>query len=141
MPSRPARRKKRLQALSREERVMIFYEAVHRMPAFLDELISCFGAERLACVARELTKQFETITRLPLEQLKGYLIDHQDQMRGEFVVLVEGRQSDLEDGIISADRVLDCLVDELSPSKAAAIAAKITGIKKKILYEKALQKK
>jgi len=141
LPARPARRKKRLQSLSEETRVMIFYEAVHRMPQFLDELIASLGGYRLACVARELTKQFETITRLPLVELKAYFGLHPDQLRGEFVVLVEGQKSSLEKevAVVSSDVVLRCLLGEMSPSKAAAMAAKITGEKKNKLYAKAIQ--
>lgn len=140
LPARSARRIKRLQALSSETRLMIFYEAVHRVPDFLRELHTHFGGNRKACVARELTKQFETIRRLPLSDLTSYYDEHPDELRGEFVVLVEGAVADDSGTAVSADHVLHCLLQEVSPSKAASIAAKITGMRKSELYKKALTK-
>jgi len=46
-----------------ETRTLVFFEAPHRIVETLDDLVSEFGGERRAVVARELTKTHETIYR------------------------------------------------------------------------------
>ena len=139
LPARPARRQKRLEQLLIEARTMVFYEAVHRMPAFLQELVATFGKDRLATVARELTKKFETVVRATLVELSIYFTEHPDQLRGEFVVLVSGTEEQRLHPVLSPKVVLQHLLAELPPSKAAAVAAKLLGESKKTLYALALE--
>ncbi len=139
LPARPARRQKRLTQLATETRTMIFYEAVHRMPLFLQELAAAFGAERVATVARELTKHFETITRASVVDLQQYFENHADQLRGEFVVLVAGAAAQSEAPPLEPRTLLKHLLTELPPAKAAAIAAKLLDQNKKSLYALAME--
>ena len=118
---------------------MIFYEAVHRMPLFLQELAAAFGAERVATVARELTKHFETITRASVVDLQQYFENHADQLRGEFVVLVAGAAAQSEAPPLEPRTLLKHLLTELPPAKAAAIAAKLLDQNKKSLYALAME--
>ena len=61
LPEKPLARRKRLNALMDEGRTMIFYESPHRIQSFLDDAAAILGGQRHACIARELTKKFETI--------------------------------------------------------------------------------
>ncbi len=144
LPARPGRRKKRLQTLLTETRAMVFYEAVHRMSDFLAELIAVFGADRQATVARELTKAYESIQTKSLSELQQHFQTHQDQLRGEFVVVVAGA-ADAHSGdaiALSLAEYLQLLMkDSLPPSKAASQAAKLTSKKKAELYQLALNLK
>lgn len=84
-------RQTRLNALSEEERTMIFYEAPHRLLKTLDELTAIFGGERAASVSRELTKMYEETVRGTLEEIKSHFGNN--PLKGEFVICVAGRDS------------------------------------------------
>jgi 16S rRNA (cytidine1402-2'-O)-methyltransferase len=132
--SAPARRKA-LQALELPWPV-ILYEAPHRIAATLEDLRAHFGEQREVLIARELTKKFEEVARLPLGQAAGWLAG-QHRQQGEFVlVLAPGKAEPT--ATIDADRVLAILLEGLPPSEAAKLAARITGAPRNELYRKAL---
>jgi len=58
LPARGGPRRQRLEALSSEERTLVFYEAPHRLVALLEDLLAVLG-DRPLQVARELTKRHE----------------------------------------------------------------------------------
>ncbi len=136
LPAKTQARQLRLQLLLRERRTLVFYEAPHRLFETLRDMVLVFGDERVAVLARELTKLHETIRRAPLRELCEWAVaNHQD--RGECVLVVHG--DDSEQAIdAEAERVLRVLLEELSVKQAAALAAKITGLKKNDLYQQAL---
>jgi len=140
LPSRQTARKARLQALRSEQRTLIFYEASHRILDCLKDMLVGFGVERRAVLARELTKQFETIRDGTLQDLVRWISDDPNQQKGEFVVLVEGEQAAEAHAVdAEAERVLNALLDELPIKTAAKLAARITGVNKRALYDRALQ--
>lgn len=53
-----------------------------------------------------------------------------NRRKGEFVLLIEGAQTQMDKTDTEAKRILSILLDQLPPSSAAALAAKITGTKK-----------
>ncbi|MFT3928685.1 MAG: 16S rRNA (cytidine(1402)-2'-O)-methyltransferase [Spongiibacteraceae bacterium] len=136
LPAKSQARQQRLTELLRERRTLVFYEAPHRLFDMLNDLALIFGDERVAVLARELTKLHETIHRAPLRELCAWAIAH-EQDRGECVVVVHG--DDSEQAIdAEAERILRVLLEELSVKQASALAAKITGLKKNDLYQQAL---
>ena len=102
-----------------------------------------FGADRPAVLARELTKTFETIKDLPLQELHDWIAADANQQRGECVLLIAGYQEPAEalEVSLEAQRVLMLLMAELPPKRAAALAADITGARKNALYQWALDNK
>jgi 16S rRNA (cytidine1402-2'-O)-methyltransferase len=82
-------RKTRIEALMEEQRTMIFYESPHRLMKTLEQLKEAFGAERMACVSRELTKLFEENERGSLEELISYY--QENPIKGEIVLTVAGK--------------------------------------------------
>jgi len=84
LPRREGPRDERLAALKRERRTLVFYEAVHRIPATLAALVGAFGGERRAALARELTKIHEQIVVGTLTELHARL-DGEIPLLGEFV--------------------------------------------------------
>ncbi len=70
----------------------VFYESVHRIEKTLDSLVAVLSPTRNIVVARELTKLHEEVVRGGAEEIKDYFILHKDHLRGEFVVVVEGRK-------------------------------------------------
>ncbi|MFW1677558.1 16S rRNA (cytidine(1402)-2'-O)-methyltransferase [Pontibacter sp. JAM-7] len=141
LPAKSSARKQYLQNLAAEPRTLVFYESPHRILASLQDMRQVFGGERVVAVARELTKTYETIRADQLTELIAWMEADSNQQRGEFVVLVQGvaKEKSPEADQRSIE-VLDILLAELPVSQAAALAAKLTGIKKKTLYQLALEK-
>ncbi len=142
LPARSSARRQRLQAVVEEPRTLIFYEAPHRLLECLADLRELFGVERPAVLGRELTKTFETIKGAPLGELHDWVATDSNQQRGECVLLVEGWQAPHGEDTLSAEalRVLDLLLGELPLKRAAALAAEITGVRKNLLYQAALER-
>lgn len=136
LPTKSGPRQARLQALREEMRTMIFYESPHRIETVLQQMCDCFGTERQAVIARELTKTFETIHGDSLEELSVWVAADSNQRRGEFVLLVQGATGRVSGSEVDADvrRMLEILAAELPFRQAAGLAAKITGEKKNRLY-------
>lgn len=143
LPAKTAGRRGRLEQLKEEQRTLIFYEAPHRILECLRDLEAVFGAERSAVLGRELTKTFETLKGLPLAELRAWVEADGNQQRGECVLVVGGWQAPQGDDAVDshARRVLELLLDELPVKRAAALAAEITGVRKNLLYQVALDLK
>ena len=142
LPAKSGQRRNVLETLRREERTMIFYEAPHRILESLADMAEVFGETRAAAIARELTKTFETIESGSLAHLRQFVADDSNQRRGEIVVLVCGHEPPRDQGLNpEAERVMEILLQDLSVKQASELAARITGLKKKTLYQWALSHK
>jgi 16S rRNA (cytidine1402-2'-O)-methyltransferase len=139
MPSKASARQKRLLELQCEPGILVFYEAPHRIIESLQDMNDLYGSEREAVVARELTKQFETIKRASLGKLLEWVKSDANQQKGEFVILVSPSQLNKDD--TEALKVLEILLEELPVKQASSLAAKITGKSKSWLYGQALSQK
>ncbi len=128
-------RRRQLEALKEEPSTMIFYEAPHRIEATLKAMTEIMGGEREACLARELTKTFETIRRDTLAALLGFVADDNNQRKGEIVLVLAGNTETVSEFDATTRALLERLADELPAKKAAAVIADVTGLRKKVLYE------
>ncbi len=136
LPAKRGTRRNALEALRREHRTLAFYEAPHRLLECLEDLAEIFGPDRLAVLARELTKTFETVRRASLGELAAFVRDDPDQQRGEAVLLVQGAPALEGEGLEEETRrVAELLAGELPVKQAAALAAKLTGAKKNRIYD------
>ncbi len=141
LPVRTSARRRHLQALSTEQRTLIFYESPRRILAAVAALAEEFGAERPAVLARELTKIHETVIGGSLAELQVWLEEHDEQRRGEFVIVVGGAapaEQDDETASVSTRDLLRVLVEELSVKQAVSVAARLTGGKRNALYQQAI---
>ena len=138
LPAKSAARRERLQALAGEERTLVFLEASHRVAETLADLAAAFGGDRPAVVARELTKRFEEVQSDTLDGLTVWLAADPVRSKGEFVLLTQGAAPAGEADTPEIRRLLTVLLAELPTSRAVAVAAKYTGLRKKPLYELAL---
>jgi 16S rRNA (cytidine1402-2'-O)-methyltransferase len=136
-PRRPGERARALAALSDERRTLVFFEAPHRLAAFLTALGDAFGAERRAAVCRELTKTYEEVRRDTLGALATWAAA--GEVRGEIVVVVAG--ASVPTGAAAADLVVRVLARTDAGERlkdAVAAVADETGAAKRELYQAAL---
>ncbi|MFO7640871.1 MAG: 16S rRNA (cytidine(1402)-2'-O)-methyltransferase [Candidatus Competibacteraceae bacterium] len=138
LPAKTNARRVRLQALAAEERTLVFFEASHRIADTLADLATIFGVERPVVVARELTKRFEEIHGATLGELTAWLAADPNRSRGEFVLVAQGAPAASVVDTPENRRLLMALSVELPPSRAVAVAARLTGLRKKSLYDLAL---
>jgi 16S rRNA (cytidine1402-2'-O)-methyltransferase len=137
LPARAAARRQRLAELAAEARTLVLYEAPHRIAECLADLAAACGPGRRACVARELTKKFETFYRGTLGELAARAGSDADMARGESVVIVEGAPP-AQPGAAELDNMLAVLLRHLPPSAAAAAAASLAGVRRADAYARAL---
>ena len=136
-PAKAEARRKHLQVLADAGRTMVFYEAPHRIKAFLDDASSIFGAHRKATVARELTKKFETIRHGTLGGLIEWMNDDPDRCRGEFVVVIAGAGAG-KTGKSELTAMLEILLKSLTLKQSVRIAAELTGGSRNEIYDLAV---
>lgn len=139
LPAKAAARRKALESLDLPWPV-ILYEAPHRVLETARDLLAQLGGEREVVIARELTKKFEEVARMPLSGAPAWLEAHAHRQQGEFV-LVLGPGPAKEGDAAQAERVLDVLLESLPASEAARLAARITGAPRNALYKLALARK
>jgi len=138
LPATPTARRKALEQLDLPYPV-VFYEAPHRVAEMLADLEAGFGSEREIVIARELTKKFEEVARMKLGEAQAWLGAAPERVQGEFaLVLAAGEPRPAAHA--DAERTLDALLEAMAPSEAARLAAKITGLPRRVLYRKALER-
>ena len=141
LPAKQVARCAFLQTIASDSRTLIFYEAPHRILETLQDMARVFGAEREVVMARELTKTFETIKGDKVAALAEWVAADTNQQRGEIVLLVQGvSKIEMAEMTLEHERVMTVLLGELPVKQAAAIGAKITGLKKNFLYQWVLEK-
>ncbi|HEX2139465.1 MAG TPA: 16S rRNA (cytidine(1402)-2'-O)-methyltransferase, partial [Woeseiaceae bacterium] len=140
LPARPKARRDRLARLRSEPRTMIFYASVHRVQDVIADCDDAFGSGRPAFIGRELTKRHEQATSAPLGELRGMVEDGRIPAKGEFVLVVGGSEApEKSSEALSEDRLLTALSAALPASKAAAVAAAVTGKPRAELYRRLLE--
>jgi 16S rRNA (cytidine1402-2'-O)-methyltransferase len=138
LPPKSAARRARVQALRSLTDALVFYESPHRILESVADLSAVLDDGRDLVVARELTKRFEQIVRMPLGEAAAWFAEDSNRQRGEFVLIVTGAPP--ETGLpAEALRVLALLLDALPLKSAAKLAAEITGAPKNALYQQALE--
>ena len=86
LPSKSGERRRRLEEVRSIPATLVFYEAPHRLVSSLRDCLVVLG-DRVACVARELTKIHEEIISGKLSELVTYF--ERNDPRGEFVLTIE----------------------------------------------------
>lgn len=137
LPAKTQARQQKLQQLSAEVRTLVFYESSHRIIECVADMVKILGAERRLFLGRELTKRFEQSLTASAASVSAWLQEDENHQRGEFVLIAAGAETatDHQD----SERVLKLLLAELPPSRAARLAAEITGAPRKTLYDLALK--
>lgn len=137
-PAKAAARRRYYESLRAEPRTLVFYESPHRIVDSLADLADVFGADREAVVARELTKQFETIRHGRLGGLAEWVRSDGQQQKGEFVLIVHGAEARGADSAAEGARILQVLLEELPLTQAVSLASRLSGEARNRLYDLAL---
>lgn len=134
LPARTTARRSCMQALAREPRTLIFYEAPHRIVSFLSDAAAVFGADRDATLARELTKIFESVRRGRLPELLEWAQRDSRRQRGEFVIIIAGNETD-EPDIAALTALLQTLLASLSLKQSVQIASELHKGQRNRIYQ------
>ena len=140
LPSEKKERKEVLDLLVTERRTVILYEAPHHLKKTLQELTEAVGNRRIA-LCRELTKKFETVEIMTLEEsIRKY---ETEDPRGEYVLVLAGRDvNELKQE--ETDRWLNMSIEEhmayyeqqgVDHKEAMKAVAKDRGIGKRDVYQ------
>ena len=140
LPRMAAARKSFFQNKLSDPSTWVFYESSHRIQASLTDMREIYPAEHPIAIAREITKLHETIVKGELAQISELVNSDENMRKGEFVVIVVGVSQNEAEQIISTEerRILSLLLQECSIKTAVALAVEITGQRKKLLYQAAL---
>lgn len=129
-------RTRQLQALAAEPRTMVFFEAPHRLAAFLADAAEVLGADRRAAVCRELTKTHEEVRRGSLAELADWAVEG---ARGEITVVIAGAErtgADLAGAVAEAQQLIG---DGMRMKEAVTEVATRTGLARNALYQAVLE--
>jgi 16S rRNA (cytidine1402-2'-O)-methyltransferase len=83
-----------LEDLKWQSATLIFYESPHRLKETLAVMLDVLGNRNVA-ICRELTKKYEEFIRGTIEEVIAWA--HQDEIRGEFCLIVEGTDQQQEE--------------------------------------------
>ena len=126
-----SKRIKELEILKPMQYTIVFYEAVHRIKEFIDDLYNAFG-NRKVVIARELSKLHEEIYRGSLEELKNCDIT----LKGEFVIVVGGNKENIDYSDISIIEHVKMYIEEGNSEKdAIKLVAKDRKVAKSDIYK------
>lgn len=132
-------REERLTDLVGRTETLIFYESPKRVSACLAAMAKIFGPARQAVVAREITKKFETLYRGALADLASDF--EGETVKGELVILVQGASAD---AVPDQDEWQTILADRLKELPLRTAVDEVTqgfGLKRKQVYQAALELK
>ena len=139
LPARGGDRRERLAKLAASPWAIVLFESPHRVVQTLADLHAVLG-DRTVVIAREITKRFESIERRALAGASEWVAAEPDRSRGEFVLVIEGRDVQVATGPDPL-ALLEILLEELPLKQAVALAARISGGKRNELYALALKMK
>ena len=139
LPTKAGERQAALDRLAaRSDESLVLFEAPHRIEALLTALGATMPT-RCLTVARELTKQFESVVSLPAGEAAAWLAGDPNRGRGEFVLVLHAQEAAPAAGLSAlAERTLTVLLAELPLKQAVALAATLSGAPRNALYERAL---
>lgn len=129
-----------LKPLLKQSVTQIFYESSHRILATLEDLQTVLVEQRQLVVGRELTKIHEDFITGDIDEVVRQVKADGNRKKGEFVLIIAGAEQSTE-LTTEQQKMLEVLVDELPVKQAAAITARITGLKKNQLYKIACELK
>ncbi|MEF9952317.1 MAG: 16S rRNA (cytidine(1402)-2'-O)-methyltransferase [Clostridium sp.] len=136
-------RREGLARLKNERKTIILYEAPHRLQKTLSEVYDVVGNRRIA-ICRELTKRYEEVLRLSLEDAIKHF--NNNQPKGEFVLILQGlteeeiekeKEEKFKDLSIR-DHLIQCIEGGMDKKEAIKAVCKERGIPKSEVYKESI---
>lgn len=141
VPTKDSERIKFLEKLKYSSGTSIFFESPSRILKTTKLIKEIFGSKRNVCLAKEISKIHETIITGDIDEIIHYLEESSDHQKGEFVVLVGGlNYKEIDEKLVLLNEIIPHLLKEMSASKAAKLAAKITSLDKDTCYKAIIEK-
>ena len=140
LPRTKIKRRKNLRQLVHKQETLIFFESVHRIESTIADMKELFGQERKAVLCKEITKIYESFIGNNFMEITDYIKEHQDKLKGEFTIIVEGNR-ELTIDLQKIDKILDILQSQISSKDTIKICSIITGYKKSTIYKRLLERK
>jgi 16S rRNA (cytidine1402-2'-O)-methyltransferase len=133
-------KKKELETLKKQTATIIFYESPHRLKETLTLLEAVLGDRRIV-LCRELTKKYEEFIRGTISEAIDWA--NQEEIRGEFCLIVEGSDEDAAEEETSwwVDLTIEEHVNHyistqgISSKEAIKLTAKDRGLQKRDVYQ------
>ncbi len=135
-PQKDAKRKKFMEIYKSYTMPLIYYEAPHRLIAFLNTALEVYG-DRMIFISRELTKVFEENLYMRISEAIAHFTENEP--RGEFVITITGLESEDCGDAIDINEAARALIDEGLSMKDAINKLKELGFKKNDAYKALLE--
>lgn len=135
-PRKDGERDALFSSLATDQRTMVFFDSPHRTGDTLAAMARHFGDHRQAAVCRELTKTYEECRRGTLAELASWA---GDGLKGEITIVVSGAARVAGNAAEHVGDVLELVDYGMRLKDAAGYVASKTGVRKKDLYEAALE--
>lgn len=141
LPRTSSARKKLFEQQKNNTQTWVFYESCHRIADCIKDLASVMPTNHEISIAREITKLHETIIKSSIQDMLTLIEQDSNMRKGEFVVTVSGTKIDKNPDTLTEQQLntLKVLLTECSIKTATKLAAEITGVRKKLLYQTALE--
>ena len=134
-PPRKTARRALMQSLAADKRTLVFFEAPHRIKAFLEDAVVVFGADRPACLVKEISKVHEMSISSDLHTLRNRMEDGSVRDLGEFVIVISGAAEETKADAAEVARTLRLLLDKLPTGTAVGLTARISRWDRKAVYD------
>lgn len=86
-------RRNQLTALfENEKKLIVLYESVHRIEAFIEDIVNVFGEDTYIILGRELTKSFEQIVRDNAKNILAFIKNRNIICKGEFCIIIDNNK-------------------------------------------------
>ncbi len=120
---------------------VIMYESSHRVRSCLDDISNIYPPSRTIVVAREITKQHESIRSIKVSEIESFFEDSIYADKGEFVIVLQGKNSKSSKLELDTQtqEMLSLLLTECSVKTAVDLTTKLSGASKKLIYQAALE--
>ena len=136
LPHKTVARKKALQRIGDISCTVVLYESVHRLLGTLNDMQHVWSAQRAIIIAKELTKLHERVISGTISEVIAAFEHHPEWCQGEFVLVIPALPASSDSGVSElGKKIMHELSSELGCSKAAKIAARISGDSRNDLYK------
>ena len=141
VPTKDSDRINFLEKLKYSSGTSIFFESPSRILKTAKLIKEIYGSKRNVCLAKEISKIHETIITGDIDEIIHYLEESPNHQKGEFVVLIGGlNNKEIDEKLVLLNEIIPHLLKEMSASKAAKLAAKITSLDKDTCYKAIIEK-